>query len=70
MEFYKRRLTPKDFQQAIDVGQSEFPYLLDQEQSIRIFLTQTIEDIGYYESYEKKSSDSFIDLGNFLNFSG
>lgn len=74
MEFYKRRLNPKDFQQVFDTGQPEFPYLLDQKQSVRIFLTQTIEDIGYYESYKKRNLEDLLDLSdlniNFSNFGG
>jgi hypothetical protein len=67
MEFYKRELNPKDFQTPINTGQTEFPYLLDQKLSIRILLTQNIEDIGFYETYKKTKGP--FDLLDSINMS-
>ena len=66
MEFYKRTIKTSDFKKVVDTGQPELPYLLDEKVSLRIFLTQNIEDIGFYEDY--KTENRNINFNGGLNF--
>lgn len=66
MEFYKRTIKISDFKDVVDLGQPELPYLLNQQVSLRIFLTQNIEDIGFYEDY--KTENRNINFNGGLNF--
>lgn len=67
--FYKRQIKTSDFQKVTDNGQTNLEFLLDDKVSFQIFLTQNIEDIGFYESDEKKKGIGVIDINaiDFIN---
>lgn len=64
MEFYKRQIKTSDFQKVVNSGQTNLEFLLDDKISFQIFLTQNIEDIGFYDS--DLSGKNFI-VGNMDN---
>jgi hypothetical protein len=67
MNFYKRQIKISDFQKVEDNGQPNIEFLLDEKISFTIFLTQNIEDIGFYESDEQKKGFITNDL-NIIKF--
>lgn len=70
MVFYRRKAKISDFQKVVDNGQPNLEFLLDEKISFQIFLTQNIEDIGFYESDEKKKNligPTDLDITNFIN---
>ena len=67
MNFYKRQIKISDFQKVEDNGQPNIEFLLDEKIYFTIFLTQNIEDIGFYESDEQKKGFITNDL-NIIKF--
>jgi hypothetical protein len=66
MTFYKRKVKISDFQKVIDEGQPNLEFLLDEKISFQVFLTQNIEDIGFYESDEKKKNIGDFNISDFI----
>jgi len=62
MVFYKRKAKISDFQKVVDTGQPNLEFLLDDKISFQIFLTQDIEDIGFYESDKKAKGIGLGDI--------